>query len=90
VRKLPNDVQRDMAFYRTVAKFRDAVERVMFRRGPSATLSMSSGDSAALRRDTLSAEPMTTGSLDRGFHGNRIQIRAAPPRYPPPREQAAM
>ena len=33
VRKLPYDVQRDMAFYRTVADFRNAVERMMFRRG---------------------------------------------------------
>lgn len=33
VRKLPYDVQRDMAFYRTIAEFRNSVERMMLRRG---------------------------------------------------------
>jgi hypothetical protein len=33
VRKLRYGVQRDMAFYRTVADFRNAVERMMVRRG---------------------------------------------------------
>jgi hypothetical protein len=33
VRKLPYDAQRDMAFYQTFVQFRNAVERMMLRRG---------------------------------------------------------
>jgi hypothetical protein len=33
VRQLPYDVERDMAFYRTVVGFRNAVERTMLSRG---------------------------------------------------------